>query len=155
MLFVIGSSSELLGLSSSLELWFCVLFICFSTVLVNLVSLMFTGTIISVSLVHVSVVSVDNPSLPCAPVHVFPLFCGRDGVLGCSRPRKCPFCGRDAEGGLAIPSSTPRQGWCGRRGASARGRREGILQRQRATMQYISKHSAPSCIGTHQDTLMR
>ena len=22
------------------------------------------------------------------------------------------FCGRDAEGGLAIPSSAPRRGWC-------------------------------------------
>ena len=78
MLFVIGSSSELLGLSSSLELWFFVLFRLFGVVLVNFPVGRFTRTIISVSLVHVSVVSVDNPSLPCTPVHVLPPFV--DGV---------------------------------------------------------------------------
>ena len=98
MLFVIGSSSELLGLSSSLELWFCVLFRLFGVVLVNFPVSRFTRTIISVSLVHVSAVSVDNPSLPCTPVHVLPLFCGRCVVPICFRPRKGPFlwtgCGR-------------------------------------------------------------
>ena len=158
MLFVIGSSSELLGLSSSLELWFCVLFRSFWVVLVNFPVGRFTRTIISVSLVHVSVVSVDNPSLPCTPVHVLPPFCGRDGVLGCSRPRfapfcgrgvvpicsrprKCPFCGRDAEGGLAIPSSAPRRGWCGRRGGSARGR-PGVRWRRRE--QWRGPRTSPS-----------
>ena len=91
MLFVIGSSSELLGLSSSLELWFCVLFRSFGVVLVNFPVGRFTRTIISVSLVHVSSVSVDNPTPSCASVHVLPLFCGRCVVPICSRPRKCPF----------------------------------------------------------------
>ena len=141
MLFVIGSSSELLGLSSSLELWFCVLFRSFWVVLVNFPVGRFTRTIISVSLVHVSVVSVDNPSLPCTPVHVLPPFCGRDRVLGCSRPRKCPFCGRDAEGGLAIPSSAPRRGWCGRRGGSARGRPGG---RWRMKWRWRGPRTSPS-----------
>ena len=147
-----------MGLCTSLELWFCVLFICFSTVLVNLVSLMFTGTIFYVSLVHISAVPVDNPSAPCASVHVLTLFCGRDGVLGCSRPRfapfcgrcvvpicsrprKCPFCGRDAEGGLAIPSSAPRRGWCGRRGGSARGRPGG---RWRMKWRWRGRRTSPS-----------
>ena len=134
MLFVIGSSSELLGLSSSPELWFCVLFSSFWVVLVNFPVGRFTRNIISVSLVHVSAVSVDNPSPPCAPVHVLPPFCGRGMVPICSRPRFAPFlwtvcgsdmlpstkmppfCGRDAEGGLAILSSAPRRDWCGRRG---------------------------------------
>ena len=91
MLFVIGSSSELLGLSSSLELWFFVLFRLFGVVLVNFPVGRFTRTIISVSFVHVSAVSVDNPTPSCAPVHVLPLFCGRSVVPMCSRPRKCPF----------------------------------------------------------------
>ena len=99
MLFVIGSSSELLGLSSSLELWFCILFRSFGVVLVNFPVGRFTRTIISVSFVHVSAVSVDNPTPSCAPVHVLPLFCGRCVVPMCSRPRKCPFlwtvCGSD------------------------------------------------------------
>ena len=107
MLFVIGSSSELFGLSSSLELWFSVLFCSFGVVLVNFPVGRFTRTIISVSLVHVSAVSVDNPSPPCAPVHVLPLFCGRDGVLGCFRPRKCPFCGRDGVLGCFRPRKCP------------------------------------------------
>ena len=112
MLFVIGSSSELLGLSSSLELWFCVLFRSFWVVLVNFPVGRFTRTIISVSLVHVSVVSVDNSSLPCASVHVLTLFCGRDGVLGCSRPRFAPFlwtvCGSDM-----LPSTKMPLLWTG------------------------------------------
>ena len=74
MLFVIGSSSELLGLSSSLELWFCVLFRSFWVVLVNFPVGRFTRTIISVSPVHVSAVSVDNPSLPVLPSTFCPLF---------------------------------------------------------------------------------
>ena len=94
MLFVIGSSSELLGLSSSLELWFCVLFRLFGVVLVNFPVGRFTRTIISVSLVHVSSVSVDNPSLPCTPVHVLPLFCGLCVVPICSRPRFGGFGGQ-------------------------------------------------------------
>ena len=141
MLFVIGSSSELLGLSSSLELWFCVLFRSFWVVLVNFPVGRFTRTIISVSLVHVSVVSVDNPSLPCTPVHVLPPFCGRCVVPICSRPRKCPFCGRDAEGGLAIPSSAPRPGWCGLRGGSARGRPAG---RSRMKWRWRGPRTSPS-----------
>ena len=39
---------------------------------------MFTRTTFSVSFLHISAVSVDNPSLPCAPVHVLPPFV--DGV---------------------------------------------------------------------------
>ena len=113
MLFIIGDSSELLGLSSSLELWFCILFRLFGVVLVNFPVGRFTRTIISVSPVHVSSVSVDNPSPPCAPIH-----------------ENAPFCGRDAEGGLAIPSSAPRRGWCGRHGGSARGRPGGRWRRR-------------------------
>ena len=90
MLFVIGSSSELLGLSSSLELWFCILFRSFGVVLVNFPVGRFTRTIISVSFVYVSAVSVDNPTPSYAPVHVLPLFCGRCVVPMCSRPRFAP-----------------------------------------------------------------
>ena len=176
MLFVIGSSSELLGLCSSPELWFCVLFRSFGVVLVNFPVGRFTRTVSDVSSVHVSSVSVDNPTPSCAPVHVLPLFCGRCVVPICSRPRfapvlwtvcgsdvlpstfcpcfvdrvwfryapvheNAPFCGRDAEGGLVIPSSAPRPGWCGRRGGSARGRPAG---RSRMKWRWRGTRTSPS-----------
>ena len=141
MLFVIGSSSELLGLSSSLELWFCVLFRSFWVVLVNFPVGRFTRTIISVSPVHVSSVSVDNPSPPCAPVHVSSVSVDNPSLPCAPIHENAPFCGRDAEGGLAIPSSAPRRGWCALRGESARGRPGG---RWRMKWRWRGRRTSPS-----------
>ena len=51
---------------------------------------MFTRTTFSVSFLHISAVSVDNPSLPCAPVHVLPPFlwtvCGSDMLPSTKMP---------------------------------------------------------------------